>query len=62
MFHLSKPITTKKKKNWIYLRPKSVSIDQNQWVIRHYPRITDGSKSVGNEVVGKFSTNFYWWV
>ena len=32
-----------------------IIIDQKQWVIKHYPQITDGSKSVGNRIysVGK---------
>jgi len=60
--HASLRIIIHYKKNWIYLRPKSVGNDQNQWVIRHYPWITDGLKSVGNEGVGKFPTNFDRWV
>ena len=49
-------------KNWIYLLPKSVGNDQNQWVIRQYPQITDGLKFIGNKVEGKFPTNFDRWV
>ena len=47
------------KKNFIYIRQKSVGNDKNLWVIKNYPQIIDDIRSVCNKLVGKLPMNFW---